>query len=96
MTAERITERNEAFAIGTTTMEYFFAPNFAEINNEPVYDELADLLETVRASGKYSRIGFGIETHGFITGDIKSVLHNQNLLSPELDLPFGLHLLSSP
>ena len=89
MTAERITERNEAFAIGTTTMEYFFAPNFAEINNEPVYDELADLLETVRASGKYSRIGFGIETHGFITGDIKSVLHNQNLVIPNsLDVKY--------
>ena len=65
----------------TTTMEYFFAPNFADIN-EPVYDELADLLETVRASGNYSRTGFGIETHGFIANDVKDVLKNPDLIIP--------------
>lgn len=82
MTAERITERNEAFAIGTTTMEYFFAPNFAEIEAEPVYNELAELLEEVRASKRYYRIGCGSEIHGFITDDVRKVLSNPNLVIP--------------
>lgn len=73
----------------TTTMEYFFAPSFAEIENEPVYDELAELLEEVRASKNYSRTGFGIETQGFIANDVKAVLKNPDLIIPNsLDVKY--------
>ena len=51
MMANNITERNENAK--TTTMEYFFAPNFAQIENEPAYNELAELLDEVKTSKLY-------------------------------------------
>jgi hypothetical protein len=90
--------RNEAIAIVPTTTvgEYFFAPNFSEIENEPVYNELADLLEEVRASELYHRTGFGIETRGFITGDVtddvRKVLNNPELIiTNSLDVSYYKH-----
>lgn len=87
--------RNEAIAIVPTTTvgEYFFAPNFSEIENEPVYNEFADLLEEVRASELYHRTGFGIETRGFITGDVRKVVSNPDLIiTNSLDVKYYKHL----
>lgn len=87
--------RNEAIAIVPTTTvgEYFFAPNFSEIENEPVYNELADLLEEVRASELYHRTGFGIEARGFITGDVRKVVSNPDLIiTNSLDVKYYKHL----
>ena len=87
--------RNEAIAIVPTTTvgEYFFAPQFQEIENEPVYNELADLLEEVRASELYHRTGFGIETRGFITGDARKVLSNPDLIiTNSLDVKYYKHM----
>ena len=74
-----ITERKTTAT--TTTMEYFFAPNFAQIENEPAYNELAELLDEVKTAKLYYCTGSGRhEVPGFITDDVKSTLMKDDLI----------------
>lgn len=79
MMANNITERNENAK--TTTMEYFFAPNFNQIENEPAYNELAEMLDEVKTSKLYYCTGSGWhEVPGFINEDVKSILMKDDLI----------------
>lgn len=73
------TERNEVIA--TTTEKYFFASNFASIDDEPMYQELADMLEMVKQSNLHSSTYSGIHTEpGFIADDVIGVLMNKEFI----------------
>jgi hypothetical protein len=86
----------------TTTMEYFFAPSFARIENEPAYNELAEMLDEVKTSKLYYRTASGrMQEPGFITDDVKSTLMKddliiQNSLNVKYNKKLGLLFLRIP